>query len=339
MKIFFKNILLLCLPAILFVACEKDETKMMMSATSTPATLSASSTSLVLTKANAANTAVTFNVTPADYGVNAVITNTLQLDVKGNTFTKAKEVVLPAKAESQSYTVIDFNALLLSMGLQTGVNTQIEARVKSELSSKIDPVYSNVITLTVNPYPLISFLYVPGAYQGWNPSTADSLISPTSNGIYEGIIKFTTGNLGFKVLTKKAWGTPEYGKGATSGSIAVGGGDLAAPQAGMFKVTVDLNASTITFTPYSWGLIGSATLGGWNTDTDMTYNNGTRVWSVTTTLVPGAIKFRLNDDWGTNFGGSNGVLASGGSDINITTAGTYKIDLNLVTNTYTVTKL
>lgn len=338
MKSLFYKLLTFGAIALTLGSCSKDEEKV-VATSATPSAVTSTSNNLVLSRNTQNDKAVSFSITKPSFGYDAVITNTLQIAVKGTNFAKPAEATFDVNATSKDFTGAEFNTLVLKLGIETEKVADIEARIKSSVSEQYAPAYSNVLQMKVTPYASTSWLYVPGAYQGWTPGTADSLISPTSNGIYEGIINFTPGNLSFKVLTKKSWGTPEYGKGPASGSIAVGGGDLAAPQAGMLKVTVDLNANTIAFAPYSWGLIGSATLGGWNTDTDMTYNNGTRVWSVTTTLVPGAIKFRLNDDWGTNFGGSNGVLASGGSDINITTAGTYKIDLNLVTNTYTVTKL
>ena len=53
------------------------------------------------------------------------------------------------------------------------------------------------------------------------------------------------------------------------------------------------------------------------------------------TLSAGEIKFRKNNDWGVNLGGSNGTLSSGGSNIAVT-AGTYKITINVSKNTYTI---
>ncbi|WP_207421046.1 SusE domain-containing protein [Desertivirga brevis] len=338
MKSLLNRIFTLSMLALFFAACSK-EGDMIVATSGTPSTVSASASTIVLTKAAENNKALTITITKPDFGYDAVITNTLEIAVKGTNFTDTEEATFDANALTKEFTGAELNSLVLKLGIPTEKATDIEVRIKSSISEQYTPVYSNTLQMKVTPYASTSWLYVPGAYQGWTPATADSIVSPTSNGIYEGLITFTTGNLSFKVLTKKSWGPPEYGKGSTAGSISVGGGDLVAPSAGTFKVTVDLNSNTITFTPYSWGVIGSATLGGWNTDTDMTYNRETKLWSVTTTLIPGAIKFRLNDDWGTNFGGSSGVLASGGSDINVTAAGTYRIDMNLVTGTYTLTKL
>ena len=53
------------------------------------------------------------------------------------------------------------------------------------------------------------------------------------------------------------------------------------------------------------------------------------------TLVDGEIKFRLNNDWGTNWGGSGGTLALNGDNIPVT-AGDYKITVDLANLTYDI---
>jgi len=53
------------------------------------------------------------------------------------------------------------------------------------------------------------------------------------------------------------------------------------------------------------------------------------------TLVDGEIKFRLNNDWGTNYGGSGGTLVQDGDNIPVT-AGDYKITVDLSALTYTL---
>ncbi|ALJ00948.1 SusE domain-containing protein [Rufibacter tibetensis] len=334
-----KNIGLLGLLLFFFSSCEKDEERIIANTQGKGAAFTASANTLTLQKANERNQAVNFTWTKADFGFDAAITNTLQFAVAGTNFANPKEVVLGASDVSKSYTVLEFNALMLSLNLPTGRNSIIETRVKSQVAGTeaIAPVYSNVVSMTVNPYALISFVYVPGAYQGWNPSTADSLISPTSNNIYTGVINFTEGNTKFKITPAKKWDVA-YGD-AGGGKVSTSGGDLSVPTAGMYRLTLNLNENTLTAAKYSFGVIGDATAGGWGADTDMMYNNGTQTWSLTTNLKAGAIKFRLNDDWGTNYGGSNGTLVSNGDNITVPSAGNYRITFSLATNTYTLTKL
>jgi len=338
MKTLFFKLITLSMFAFILGSCDKKEDAV-VATTGRPATVTATTSTMVLQKNTQNDKVVTFTITNPDFGYNAVITNTLQLAVKGTNFSNFVEASFETKATTKEFTGAEFNKLVLGLNIPTEKPSNIEARIKSSISSQYAAAYSNVMDLVVTPYASTSWVYLPGAYQGWDPSKADSLVSLTGNGVHIGIIKFTPSNLGFKILTKKSWGPPEYGKGSSDETLAIGGGDLVAPGAGFYKLTADLNALTLSMVPYSFGIIGSATPTGWNSDTDMEYNNGTRTWNLTLPLVAGAIKFRLNDDWGTNYGGSGGTLASGGSDINITEAGNYKVSFSLETNTYTLTKL
>lgn len=345
-----KNILKLSfalLISLLLFSCTKNE-DMATIDNITPGSLVSSKSSVVLTKDNAATEALNFTWTNPNSGPALSYNNQLQFAVKGTNFANAKTVDLPKSANSIAYNTQDFNAIMLALGLPLdGTSTDIEVRVKSTLFSLDNspnnlpaPVYSSVLPITVTPYALISYLYVPGAYQGWNPSTANTLISATSNGIYIGYINFTDANSEFKVNPARNW---DNSYGSTGGNnVTLNGGDnLKAPNAGSQKLTVDLNLNTYTLVPYSWGIIGSATPGGWDADTNMLWNDTTQMWEITVPLVVGEIKFRLNDDWGTNFGddGNNGSLEPGGANIAITEAGTYKISCDFVNQTWTKTKL
>ena len=99
---------------------------------------------------------------------------------------------------------------------------------------------------------------------------------------------------------------------------------------------------TLKVTPYfdeikasEWGVVGSATPNGWNGPDIKMWNSTDGNLVAYATLSAGKIKFRKNNDWGVNLGGSNGTLSSGGADIAVT-AGTYKITINVSKNTYTI---
>jgi hypothetical protein len=94
------------------------------------------------------------------------------------------------------------------------------------------------------------------------------------------------------------------------------------------------NHYTIKLTPYpawpNWGIIGSATPTGWDSDTNMEYDLSTKIYYITMDLTVGAFKFRLDDSWSKNYGddGNNLSLEDGGADIPVSTAGTYLIKAN-----------
>ena len=103
-----------------------------------------------------------------------------------------------------------------------------------------------------------------------------------------------------------------------------------------------VSTKTLKVTPYfdeikasDWGVVGSATPNGWNGPDIKMWNSTDGNLVAYATLSAGEIKFRKNNDWGVNLGGSNGTLSSGGSNIAVT-AGTYKITINVSKNTYAI---
>ncbi|MCF6212906.1 MAG: RagB/SusD family nutrient uptake outer membrane protein [Flavobacteriaceae bacterium] len=92
-------------------------------------------------------------------------------------------------------------------------------------------------------------------------------------------------------------------------------------------------------TASQWGLVGDATPNGWGTLPDMVmYETAPDNYAVYAVLADGDMKFRFNNDWGTNYGGSgtDGVL--GGDNITVT-AGTYYITMDIANLTYTITPI
>lgn len=334
MKATFLKSLAIGFIALSLWSCKKDETRS-VATSGTGGTLKSSATSVVLDRSMLTNNVITFNLTNPDFGYAAAVTNVLQLATKGTNFANAKEAILPANATAKSYNGLDFNNLLLSLNLPTTSNSDIEIRVKSNISLTVPPVYSNVVSVSAKPFPLTSWIYVPGNYQGWNPATADSLVSPTGNGVYTGVIAFDGSN--FKITPAKKWDIA-YGD-AGGGKLSTSGGDISSISPGSKELVVDLNANTFTITPLVWGLIGNAIPGSnWAVDFDMKFiNDGKGTWKITTDLIPGAFKFRKNHDWGTNFGG-NAAGTLTGDDINVTTAGNYTITLDIPNNKYSMVK-
>lgn len=339
MKKIFNKLMPLGFMLLAIVACKKDEVQTKVKTNADASALTVSTNNVVLDKSMLATNVVTFNLTEANFGYDAAINNVLQVALKGTNFVGAKEALLPTKAVTKSFTGLDFNNLLLSLNLPTTASSDIEIRIKSTVSPNIAPVYSNAVSMKAKPFPLTAWIYVPGSYQGWNPATADSLVSLVGNGIYTGVIPFDGGN--FKVTTAKNWSVA-YGD-AGGGKISTSGGDISSVSAGAKQVTVDLNANTILITPLVWSVVGSGTASGWPpssgpyNELDLKFiNDGKGLWKTTLTLLNGEIKFRKNHDWGTNFGGdAAGNLT--GDNIKVT-AGTYTITLDLPNNKYSLVK-
>lgn len=175
-------------------------------------------------------------------------------------------------------------------------------------------------------------LYVPGGHQGWAPDKAPTLYSRNFDFKYNGFVYFPDANTEFKFTAQPNWDGPNYGDGG-DGTLSTAGdaGNLKVVEPGMYKLDADLSGTPFKYTVVKtdWGLIGDATQGGWDNSTPMTYNTTTGIYSVTATLKVGNFKFRANNGWDINLGGSTSNLTFGGSDIPITEAGTYLITLDL----------
>src|SRR5690606_26368760 len=184
-------------------------------------------------------------------------------------------------------------------------------RTTSAIVEKFPAIGTGSVVVAPNPgnltYPV---LYVPGGYQGWDPTNASTVLaSPNVDGRYEGYIYFPDDNSEFKITDGPAWDV-NYGDDGADGTLEQNGANLVAPTAGMYLIQVDLNTLTYTLTRTDWGIIGSATPGGWDSDQDMTYSAEEGAWTIQLDLVAGEMKYRGNDDWGLNYGddGGNALL-------------------------------
>ena len=113
------------------------------------------------------------------------------------------------------------------------------------------------------------------------------------------------------------------------GQIGQGSDNCPAPAtAGYYMIEVDLNEMTYKLTLITTiGIIGPAQAGGWDADTDLTYNAESGAWEASgVTLSAGDMKFRANDAWDINWGGALDALTQGGDNIAVA-AGTYDVKL------------
>ena len=169
-----------------------------------------------------------------------------------------------------------------------------------------------------------TYIWQAGNGNGWG-SPASPLYSPAGDGKYTGFM-YLDGEFKFR-SGEDNWNAPDWGKGASEGTLAEQAGNLSA-DAGYYKVEVDLGALTYKLTPITTiGIVGPAQAGGWDADTDMTYNKETGAWEATVELAADEMKFRANDGWDINWGGTENNLTQGGNNIKVATAGKYFIQL------------
>lgn len=119
------------------------------------------------------------------------------------------------------------------------------------------------------------------------------------------------------------------------GQIGQGSDNCPAPAtAGFYMIDVDLTAMTYQLTLISTvGIIGPAQAGGWETDTDLTYNATGRYWEASNVvLAADDLKFRANDNWDIDWGGSLADLRYKGGNISVS-AGTFNVKVYLICDT------
>jgi len=143
---------------------------------------------------------------------------------------------------------------------------------------------------------------------------------------------------GFKFRGTPSWSV-NYGATAGSNSLVFDGANISVTTEDDYAVTLDLShPNEYTYSANRWGIIGNATAGGWNSDQNMAWDNTGKVFKATIDLTVGELKFRANDDWGINFGGTLGALTQDGANIQITAAGNYTLTLDPWAKIGTITK-
>ena len=149
---------------------------------------------------------------------------TLQLDIKGNNFSKAISLNLGKGVYSRSFTVEELNDSLLSHWNSTpGTVTELEARVVSTIySSPQTTEVSPVISLKATTYQPVSktlYLYGTASPKGTDLNNALRLTPQTDPTVfvYQGMLSAGT----LKFITTLGQEIPSYNMGADSTKIAV----------------------------------------------------------------------------------------------------------------------
>jgi len=256
-------------------SCKKDEHKNYFDGGTAPI-LTANSTAIALSYANAANDAVTFSWTNPNYQFTTGISSqnvsyVLQIDTTGANFTNPnrKEVAI-SQDLSQTISVANFNDYLLNqLVLVPGKTHNLDIRIMSTLTNSSVPLYSNVLKFTVTPYaippkvvpPASGNLWIVGSSvaSGWtnplvSPYDVSQKFTRVSETKYTIIVPLIGGSAnGYKLLQINGdWNTQYH---ALDGTV-VSGGDFelknSDPQfpspavSGTYKITIDFQRGKYT---------------------------------------------------------------------------------------------
>ena len=360
-----KKILKLSTLALLLIAgvsCENDDQKMASPSGGPELLTPLDGSSYVLDPAAGTNEVTTLVWNHADYSVQTEVNYDVEVALAGTDFA----TTVAGGSTTNRFVVWSHEALntvALEAGLTPYTAGDLEVRIKSSLGSNAEMVaYSNIITITITPYTTdLPKIAVPGNHQGWSPPTAPLMASSGFGQTnFEGYISLDGE---FKFLRPKADGTfdwdgdsADWGDDGTFSGVLLNTGETnCTATAGYYWVKANTATLTYSITPITtWGIIGSATPGGWDSSTPMTYNPTTKKWSIVVTLVDGEYKFRSNNIWNAgsvqyNLGGfqadkvgddyAGESMSYGGANL-VVTAGNYLVELDLSNPrayTYTLT--
>ncbi len=331
-----------------------------------------SANALVLLVANATNTAISFNWNASNYGANT-INYALQFDTVGGNFATPQVIKYGTKLTS-AITVSDLNAAAITAGILGGVTKNLEYRIVSYLGTDYTKplVFSNIVTINTTTFvPIPANLYIIGGATpiGWSnnaglsPSQQFARIDAVSYGI---VINLTAGQGYLFLPVAGDWGHKYGGASngvATPGTLlsdnAVPGSNTPAPDvSGTYKIVVNFQTGTYTVTPFTSTIpanlyiIGGATPLGWNNNAGLSPTQQFKrldavSYGIIVDLKAGDsyLFLPLAGDWGHKFGGSSatsGTLLAdnavpGSNTPSPAIAGLYKIVVNFLTNSYTVT--
>jgi hypothetical protein len=344
-----KNIIKLMVPifamSLLFSACEEKEMPVLTA--DTAPTLGEMPTAIIIDKDNVNTEKFTIQFASATYSAPVAIASCFEIARTGTNFDPSVTLGDPIVGiqDEVEFTYKELNAALTALGLEPGVETPIEVRVRTyatayQQNTGTMSVYSAVKTMAVTSFePQSAWIYAVGAFQNWNRTGGHSLISLLDNGVYSGYIDFPEVGSPFLLMPDNSnswdhkWGSDD---GATL--IKDGGSDIQSPGVGYHQITVDLVRLSITMVPYSWGVIGDATPTGWDSDTDMIWNYEKLQWELTIQMTAGSFKIRLNNAWDTDYGITNGVVTKGGDNIPVGESGTYVVCFDEENLVITLTK-
>lgn len=317
------------------VACSDDDLTQLTESATTPPELSLSETAFDLEMGRAAEEALTFSWNALELNVNTPVRYILELALAGTNFGEVK-TLMSSGDTSFTLTVAQLNAQAISLGIGPEEEGSLEARVIARLgTTAAGNLVSSVKELSVIPYAASLDLSTtwgivgdatPNGWDGpdvpfWKTDKDNVLVAYTA--LVEGEIKFREDN---------SWDN-DYG--GADGVLEPGGANIAVAE-GQYKITVNFEELTYTLEKFSLGVVGDAAPNSWDgPDIELTYDPTSNKFRALAELSEGEIKFRLNNQWSVDWGGSDGELVSGGDNIPVE-AGTYLISVDLDNETYEI---
>ncbi|MFT3752844.1 MAG: SusF/SusE family outer membrane protein [Paludibacter sp.] len=330
-----------------------------------PLALTASKTSVELNQKNDANEAIGLTwTTGTNKGTGASISYTIQIDKKGNNFSKAIIEDMGKGIYAKSFTVGALNdSLLTRWGCTPGTATDLEARVISTIySTPTMNDTSAIVTINVTPYQPVSktlYLFGTASPKGTDLNNALKLTAQSDPTvfIYQGALNVGT----LKFITTLGQELPSYNMGADSTQIVkhttVDQTDnlFTVRTTGVYKVIVSLLDLSVSIAPINYPAYGEVYIFGSAAPNGTDLTNATKlsqssanpfVFTYQGVLKAGSFKFPVNrnsdgnQDMFMRTDDTHFYIHQGGSagddQWTISKKGYYTITLNQLDNTVTI---
>ncbi|MCD6091791.1 MAG: SusE domain-containing protein [Bacteroidales bacterium] len=316
----------------LLLSCEKDGEQVVMLSNPIAPTL-VTMPDLTLERNNGTEI-LEFVGTPVDPGFTASAKYFLEADAAGNNFANALVILTDVKASSFKIAVSDLNAMFLKK-FPADATSSVDFRLRVELVVDAGTGAQSFEYISATSTSDVALYGLP-KLNLLNSGIDQKIESALGNGDYTGFVKVDK-TVPFTLLDPDA----NITYGGSDGVLVVDGAAINPSETGWQKLSANTNDLTYSFVDYRIGLIGSATPNGWDTpDQKMDYDAKTGTWYITLDLIDGEIKFRKNDGWAWNLGGTHDNLTQGGDNLAVT-AGNYTITLTIIndaTGTCTIVK-
>jgi len=291
--------------------------------------------------------------TPARLGYNEEITyNVYMKYLEGNPIQLAAGLT----GTSFSTTVDELNEAVVAAGAPEAEYSYLDFFIKAFSATVETGVISNYISIGIETYVATypELIYIPGAYQGWDPASAPTLSHSTvRKGFYEGIVdlRVEEENSEFKFSPVPAWDgdfsidnielTTFGGRFTAVTGSGITGANISVPS-GVYNIALDKKLNTLYMVQIEiLSLIGEAPVEshGWADDVDLVLDPQTNTFQTITAMQPGEFKIRVNHDWTHSAGGEsldNVSFTIGNNLVFDRQEGEYKVILDVNSNPYTI---
>jgi len=373
MRKIFSYILLMAVSSVFITACTKLA-QLPFYKTGNAVALTTSTNTLTPAVADSDKVILTLNWTYPNYATDSGnMKYVVEIDSTGKNFsTETTKTVI--KTLSTTFTARDINTILLNYGYALGNPVTLDVRIKSSYVNNNDLYLSNVIQITATPYGDPSTLAsentsVTGSLANATQHSNTFSWSPAFPGYADTvtyIIQYDSAGKNFTTpITLAGFGGASiYSASLTEANMNATGINVGIPMGNSGAVEYRVKATTKqgavaysnvvivaiqTYIPilrfYMPGDYQAATGNGNNWDPTTAPEMIRDLRSVvfnsmyyTYIYLPAGANFKVTQgrSWDVNYGGSGGSLVSGGSNFSVSTAGVYRITIDLNTMKYDI---